>query len=403
MMNRRALQCRRPLTWRWPLHPVARRAGFTLVEVLVALLIGVMVTAALLMVFQTQVRVFGMGIERANLLQGSQAASSTLSRDLRTAGTNIAAQQPWLVYAGDDVVSFHADYASNVEDAFAVYVDPDATVGETRSLTAADRFTLPNTAFAYPDTTYWATAGVSSAAELITFFFEPDVSTVRADDFVLQRQVNDAAPEPVARGLLRADSLPFFRYFALEAVEGSPPQLAQVPDAQLPLRHTAPLHMSAADTGGVARIDSIRAVRFNFATTNGRADEAERRITRSRTVWFRNGGLATRRTCGSAPLFGTIPTGAVVMVDGKPTVRLDWAAAVDETGGEQDVVRYVVWRHLSGAPPGDPYVSIPAGAAPYSFTDAEVVSGDAWVYTIAAQDCTPTLSPSTAVGPIIVP
>ncbi|MEX1184254.1 MAG: prepilin-type N-terminal cleavage/methylation domain-containing protein [Gemmatimonadota bacterium] len=379
------------------------RAGFTLVELLVALVIGVGLTASMLVFFQTQVRVFALGSERANLLQGSQAASSTLMRDLRTAGTNVVAQQPWLVYAGADAIAFHADYASSVVDAFAVYVDPDAPVGQTRSLTQDDRQTLPATSFAYPDTTYWAMAGVTSPAELLIFFFAPDSSTARTDDYVLRRQVNAAASETVARGLLRADTLPFFEYYALVSKPDSAPVLAVVPTSEMPLRHSARLHLSAADTGAVARVDSVRAVRFNFSTTNGREGDAEQRITRRRTVWFRNGGLATQRTCGSSPLFGEVPTATIVLVDETPTVRLEWGAAADETGGEEDVVRYVVWRHLLGAPPGDPYISIPAGGAPYSFTDSDVMPGDAWVYTIAAQDCTPSLSSTTGVGPIIVP
>ena len=50
-------------------------------------------------------------------------------------------------------------------------------------------------------------------AELIIYFFEPDTSTTREDDYVLKRKVNTADPEVLSRNLLKQGSTPFFRYF----------------------------------------------------------------------------------------------------------------------------------------------------------------------------------------------
>ena len=106
-----------------------------------------------------------------------------------------------------------------------------------------------------------------------------------------------------------------------------------------------------------------------------------------------NSGIARLQSCGAVPLLGT----ALVAVSGgwvgAETIDLTWLAALDETGGEQDVLRYVIWRRLAGAPSwGDPYRSIPAGNANYLFSDSSVQVGETWEYQISAQDCTPSIS-----------
>jgi hypothetical protein len=72
---------------------------------------------------------------------------------------------------------------------------------------------------------------------------------------------------------------------------------------------------------------------------------------------------------------------------------LAWPPAIDEAGGEGDVVRYVLWkRDLGLSDWGDPFLAIPAGAPTYTYEDAAVESGAAYQYALTAQDCTPTLS-----------
>src|SRR5690606_12646687 len=146
--------------------------------------------------------------------------------------------------------------------------------------------------------------------------------------------------------------LPFFEYFRL--VGDTMAQLQRVPDAQMPLRHLRPIHLSAADTGAVARIDSVRAIRFNFTSTNGRLGADERRLDYSDLVWFRNGGLTKQRTCGSSPIFASAVTATGTIIDGSPVVRITWDASLDEMTGEEDVIRYVLWRTSPFAAPGDP-------------------------------------------------
>jgi len=379
-----------------------RRAGFTVLEALVALTLASIVIAAALLMLQTQVRAFTVGADRTEATMTAQFVAATLERELRTAGTNVLAQQPWLVYAGADVIAFHADLVSRVADPFAVYVDPDVEDAASLAIRQSQRIVLPRTSFAYPDTTYWAAPQVVGSAELIMFWFEPDTTTSRTDDHLLMRRVNAGVPETLARGLLRSGSAPFFEYFrGVRAADGFPAFTA-VPSNQLPLVHRAPLHLSARDTGALARIDSVQAVRFRFTASNGFTGADERRLPRSDFVWLRNGGLARQRTCGAVPIFDSTVNVALRSLDGSPAVRVRWNAAVDESAGEEDVIRYVLWRTAPDNALADPLLSIPAGAASYEYLDTSVQIGDVWSYAVAAQDCTPNLSPTRGSATITV-
>ncbi len=385
-------------------HRVGQR-GMTLIEMVIALAVFSAVMAAALSFLRSESRAFNLGTERLNTAQNLRFAVNLLEQDLRTAGAGVPDEQPFLVYAGRDVVAFNADYTTNVKnDVFAVYYDPDAATGEVTALTRAQRVQIPNTLFTYPDTTY-ILAGVNSPAETIIFFFRPDSLTARADDYGLFRQVNGRPAELVARNLLQTPGLPLFQYYRLVTPQNGPPRYEPVADALLPLVHTLPIHLSPGDTGVAGRIDSVRAVQINVTGTNGLTGAAERQRVLSRLVRFPNAGLANRRTCGDEPLLGS----ALVATPGagsagEPIVTLAWNAATDETGGEKDVVRYVIWRRLQAAPDwGDPYLSIPAGNANYAYVDGAVNSGDGYVYALAAQDCTPGLSQLAISNTVAIP
>jgi len=373
---------------------MADRRGVTLVELLVSIVLLGLITTVALTTLGSQSRAFSVGNERLGALQNFRYTINALETDLRTIGSGVPGQQPFLVYAGEDVIAFNSNYLSHVEgDVFAVYNDPDAPPQITMSLPRSRRITIPNTSFAYPDTTY-EVFGQPSEAETIIFFFVPDSTSARDDAFALYRQVNDAAPELIARNLLRRDGEPFFTYHRLVGTD----TLREVPTGQLPLAHTAKIHGSPADTGRLAVIDEIRAVRVNFAATNGRTGEAERITAGSRMIQVPNAGLAVLQTCGARPIFDAAVHATVVNLapaSAKPVfaVELSWMAAVDEVSGERDVVRYVIWRRDAGTPDwGDPIYSIPSGETTYSYRDTEVTPGESYTYAVAAQDCTPAFS-----------
>lgn len=378
------------------------RRGMTLVEVLIALILFGVVTTTVFSFLGSQNESFSRGTERMDVLQNLRFAVNLVEQEVRTAGVNTVEEQPLMVYAGQSVVAFNSDLTSNIRnDPFAVYYDPDAPAGAVTAMTLAQRTTLPGTSFVYPDSAY-SRSGTMSAAETITLYFEPDPTTRRTDDYRLMRQVNDRAPDLVSRDLLPTDGAPFFQYYWSTTTPAGAPTVDVVPPDSLPLAHSVPLHGSAADTAPAARIDAVRGVRVSFTATNGLTGTDERQRAITRLIRLTNSGVVRRRVCGDRPILGSALTAtAVNQAGGVNVIELTWNRATDEAGGELDVVRYVIWRRLSTETAwGDPYVSIPAGQASYTWTDSRVADADSYVYALAAQDCTPLQSALATAGPI---
>lgn len=387
-----------------PLHRDQR--GLTLVEIVIALTIYGVVVAGALGFVASQNTAFHKSLDRMSVLRNARYVVETLATDVPTLGTNVPGQQPPLVYADDDVIAFSADYATNVaNDIFAVYIDEDAPTGQVT--VPGSSLTIPNSSFSWPDTAYESGAGTASPAELLVFFFTPDSTTTRSDDYALYRQVNDGTPELVAKHILPAEGgVPFFRYFRQVDYASQASIIDTIPQASLPLSHSVPFHGAVQDTGALALADSVRAVRVSFRTTNGRTGDDERIGAVSRLIGMPNAGLGVLQSCGDEPLLGTaLAVANAVDAGGDPVAELTWSAATDESGGEQDVVRYVIYRQEApiGADWGDPFLSVPAGQAAYVYQDGKVESGVQYGYALAAQDCTPTLSQLTTSNTVTIP
>ncbi len=380
-------------------------SGMTLIEIMVALTIFSIVIAGALSTLNSHSEGYRIGTDRMTLLQNLRFAANTLEKDLRVVGANIPDDQPYLILLDDDVIAFSGDYATNVAgDPYAVYYDPDSPAGTVNAMTSSMRLTIPNSTFGYPDTSYMQ-SGVNSPAETLIFFFTADSSTSRIDDFALFRQINSGTPELVARNILQTNGADFFEYYRHSKIGAQPIQVTKVPAASLPLRHSAKNHLSVNDTGAVALIDSVRGVRVNFTTTNGRsgADEQTRAVTR--LIQMPNAGLAVKLTCGDEPLLGVAFAATFgLTTQGDPRIRLTWGQAIDESGGEQDVTRYSIWRReMPAIDWGDPFLSIPSGQASYVYDDETVESGQSYAYAIAALDCTPSLSSLATSATIAIP
>ena len=389
-----------------------RTAGFTLVEMLLGLTIFTIVMAGAMSFLTAQSRGFRRGDQEMSTLLNLSYGADHLHAHLRTAGANVAFRQPLLVYAGPSAFSFNADYASNdAGDISAVYVDPDALPEETEALTLAGQTTIPgsNPAFLYPSMDYTAGPAINSPAETISFFFQADAETNRGDDFLLLRQVNGQPPEPLVRNIVRDSvNLPFLRYFKLRIPPPGQPGAGQaivslMPAVELPVRHTVPGHGSTADAG--SRIDSLRAVLVSYMVTNGLEGALERRQRISVTIPLPNMGLRELKICGSAPVLGQGLAATFDNSTGINQVNLTWNSAFDETQGERDVVRYVIWRRDVADPDwSDPLTSVSAtGLAGYSHVDQDLLPGTTYEYRLAAQDCTPRLSATSTSNQVPIP
>ena len=387
-------------------HTAGRRAGFSLVETLVALIVFGTVFAATISTLHAQLKAFTNGQRQLDAAQYVRFTLSTLEKDLPSMGSGVPDGQPFVVYADTSVLSYNSDFVSNVaNDLYAVYVDSTTTSAATMSVPHSRRFTIPLSTFQYPDTTY-RNGGALSPAETITFYFVLDTATARVDDFMLWRKVNDQAPELVARDVLHTPNRPFFLYHRVTTPASGPVYLDSIPPGWLPLRHSAAIHLGTDDTLPASRIDAIRAVEINFQITDARPGGDERIYVVRRRITLPNAGKTARKTCGDSPLLGNIGFTVVPFIDpitADTLLRVRWNASVDETAGEQDVMRYVIWRDtVAITVAADPFLNIPAGAPPYEFDDTNVVSGTRYYYALAAQDCTPSLS-SLATAWAIVP
>jgi prepilin-type N-terminal cleavage/methylation domain-containing protein len=240
------------------------RHGFTLLELLLALVVMVTVLGGALSFLVSQSRMFRRGGDAMAVLQNLSFGADNLHSQLRTAGANTADDQPPVVYAGPNAFAFNADYVSNDRADFsAVYIDPDAPSEQVEGLLAARQIEIPGStpAFMYPAVDYGNDGGINTPAETIVLFFTPDGETARGDDFLLMRQVNDQPPEVLIRRVLRDSvDLPFFRYYKQRVPPGNGqvPVLSLLPPAELPLAHGVPIHGTAGDAASA--IDSLRAV-----------------------------------------------------------------------------------------------------------------------------------------------
>lgn len=376
------------------------RRGFTLIEIIISLTLLMIITGAAVQFLRKQTGLVTRETSRMDAMQNAQFAGSQIERELREAGAGVADAQPMIVQLDSEALTFNANMVSiDTGDVRAVYQLRDADTNGTRAMMKSERAALPNSspAVLYPDTTYSAATGVESGAETISYFLRPDSTTTRTNDYLLFRRLNAQAPSLIARGIVRdsRDTIPFFTYFKSDTLN----RLRPIAKTQLPLYHGM-IHGAVDDTGRFALTDSIKAVRVHFMTA---AKDPRTGVDALRTVEtvvrIMNSGLLDRTSCGQPPY----PTPAPVVVSslaGALTkfVKITWTASSDDAGGEKDIERYAVFRRLSSATVfGDPISSIPSsGASTYTFTDYGVTASQTYIYGIAAQDCTPNLSPVSA-------
>lgn len=327
---------------------------------------------------------------REDAEQNARFAATTIERELRMAGIGVVDGQPTLVVAGSTSVTFNADLVSRtIGDVGAVDVDTAADPATTSVFDQKDAILLPGTTQIYPETTYASMGGVPSGAETITYYLASDSTSKYAGEYALYRRVNAAPPQVMARGILHTSTDTLLQYFTTDT-SGN---VKQVPQSWLPLVHTIPIDGSISDTGRVALVDSIVAVKLEFRIAVH--DQHGGTTVRDAAVMIRvlNAGMPHATTCGDPPL-GVTPTATPSAVDDSvPHVTITWSPSLDETAGEKSVERYMLYRRPSGATSfSESFASVPAGLSAYTYVDADVASGQSWVYGVAAQDCTPSNS-----------
>lgn len=377
----------------------AQRAGFTSIEMLVAMLVSLILLGIAAPLYRAQMGAIKVTSGRAEAARGATFGSDAINQDLRNAGVGAFDGQPVLVRGASDALSFNADMVTTREDdPIAVFNDPSADSASVAALRSNAQITLPNSSQAYPAVSY------ASNAETISYYITTDtaVSPISGTQLgVLYRRVNALSPQVVSRNIVLYSSDPVFRYYK----RTSAGVLSEVSGASLPLYHTASRHGIPSDTGAVSLIDSIAVVRVKLVTVFRNPRGGYSVDTLQRNVRIANQGLLQRAQCGESPLAPGTPSSVIQMVAGLPAVQLTWSASGDELSGERDVEMYAVYRRLLGAVAwGEPLANVPGtGDATLQFLDNNVATGNTYQYAITALDCTPAPSTITPLTAILVP
>lgn len=375
------------------------RAGFTIIELLVAMSVTLVIVAVAAPLYTAQTRAVNTTAGRTDATRSATFAVDAIEQDLRNTGVGAFDGQPFIVRSAIDAVSFNANMVTaRTNDLVAVFYDPDADSSALGALSPSTSVTLPNSSITYP------TASYVSNAETISYYVKPDsgVSPIAGGQkVILYRRVNRQPEEVIARNLIRTSTLPVFRYYK-RSPAGT---LTEVAGGSLPIYHSVAKHGTAADTGATAAIDSIAIVKVNLIAMYKDPRGATVIDTVVRDIRIANQGLLQRSQCGEVPLVPGSPLATIVPLGGLNAVKLDWSASTDELAGERDVEMYAVYRRVQGSLDwGEPIANVPgAGIAMLSYVDNTVSTATIYQFTITALDCTPAPSAFTPLVTIAVP
>ena len=376
------------------------RSGFTLLEMIIAITLISIVLGLTVPFFRTEVQAFGNVAGRDDAQQNARYGVSMIDRELRVAGIGVLDAQPMLIQAAPYAITFNVDLITrDKNDRGAAYYDPDIDPTGAASLLKTSKVSLPLSAVMYPDSNYMQAAGVVSDAETISFWVAPDPDPSANGTYALFRRVNSLPATTVAKALVLPPGEPVFRYFKADTLG----QLVEIPQASLPIYHSAPIHNSKADTAKSALTDSIRVVRVRISGqfTDRKGVKNVRPVETG--VRIMNAGLLHFHTCGDPPIFSSVVAAAAVGVP-SAKVTVTWNSAVDQSSGEKDVEQYSIYRRTAAtALFSEPIASIPSGTPTYTFTDTQVQSGDQLIYGIAAVDCGGQSSAVQSAPLVIVP
>lgn len=386
------------------------RAGFSLVELLIVIIMMAGVMGVTYTLFQAQSRSFRNNNNRFDLVQNARGAIELSERVIRTMGAGVTGEQPVLVYGANTVLAFNADYVERdtTDMRWAAYFNPDVPLAEQTVWKVADAAAIPNSSptYTYPTTTFQLGNGADSPAETYILYLELDTETTRSDDYVLWQRVNNGTPELLARNILAASGgQPFFEYL-LHRTLGTGDTLIVASGGLLPLvRRPLSGATNATDSANFVRPDSVRAVRMNYRVTNGRTGTEERSREVSTIIEVPNNGIPMPTVCGRAPLapgaFSATEVGT-----GLGTVDLSWTRSTDQDAGEVDVRQYVIWRRPAAAVVWDApllFVRAERDTVNYVTQITGNTPGVSYTFGIAAQDCTPTFSTTTTASITLSP
>lgn len=385
-----------------------RRAGFSLVELLVTLIVLSMIMGTTVVFFQSQNKSFLKGSEKMDLLQNARYTVGQVERILRTIGAGVTGQQPMLVYGHNDVVAFNTDYDENDTTDFRWAVNFNPSISSTNSISwqVSGATTIPNSSYTYPTQNYTQANGAAGLAETKIFWFTADSTTSRTDDYILWERTNAGTKEYIAKNILAFPGRPFFEYFMARKIAGVDTMI-MASGSLLPLKRQWPLTgWTSTDTANAVRPDSVKAIRINVRVTNGLTGSSERYRDFSQMIQVPNNGLPSANVCGRSPF---PPASFTAFPDTTPAsgiMYFRWTRSADHGGGEYDVRQYILYaREDSATVWSDPLMMIKADTT--TSWDSVAVGGfdpaKDYDFAVSAQDCTPSVSSLLTQDAVAIP
>ena len=368
------------------------RPGFTLIEMMMAILLTMLVFAITIPFFSVQTKAVDTSAGRLDALQNARYAQNAIDRELRLAGG--VTGQPVIVQADKFAITFNVDLVSRLlNDPNSTYYNPSADSLSTDSWQPSRAKSLPTSTKSYPTQFYNDANGNQSPAETISYFLYADASSGRTDLYTLFRRVNDRDSTIVTRNLwIPADTNYFFKYQRAD----SSGAIVQIPQASLPIYWDASSKLA----------DSIRIVQMRIA---GLYRDVRKAQDVTRTIYHNsrllNAGMLKQLTCGSAPLSANnvVATQVYDASSNLTNIRVTWDKSLEETGGEADVAAYVIQRRPAASTDWEVIGNLLArNYTSYSFDDFSFKSGQ-WIYGVVAQDCSPANSTVTSSSTITNP
>lgn len=362
----------------------ARRAGFSLVEMMVAMAVTLIVFAITLPFVRAQTRSLGSTAGRLDADQVARFAMRAVAADLRQAAGESG--QPMLVAAGPILLSFNANIRR--ADSLDTGAFDDEVIGHAAgsSWPLARAAALPLTARSYPSADYVSADGDTSRTETITYYLEWDSTATVADTYALYRQFNDQAPTRLITGLYLPDTQPFFTFY-----RNVNSRLQEIPEDTVIFWDSA--RMAEVRTIGF-RASGIYVNRFDgseFVRT------IETRVTLPVPL------ASATSACGSVPTAPTAGLSAALTGSGPRGVVLTWNKSVEDTGEPEDALWYVVERQPTSGSWSSVGMMAAVSSSTYSWTDYASRGSGTYSYRVRVLGCGGTTSAAATLGTVTLP
>ncbi|MBN2069961.1 MAG: choice-of-anchor J domain-containing protein [Candidatus Krumholzibacteriota bacterium] len=405
------------------------RSGFTLVEMMIGLLVVGLLIIGAYGVLISQKKASDAENSYIDAQQNGRVALETMQKDLRLAGLNIDDfnGQPVFIDAAPYQVIFNADISSGINGVQGMSTSESVPLSDGTSYTPG----------MLPGESIGALSRYNNNAETIRYTLDHDDNgivdatdvytiTQNPDDYAIYREENGYKKDMIASGIRGRNNYPdgtfpepVFKYYGDYSGTGvitlwgdnngdgrlSQAEIASVtPVSQNMLSRIIEVQVtieaeSATMQAGYSGRHSAPSAPRNY-----------RSVTMTSKIRPRNVGTgsANLHACGNPPGAPSSLTAVDTPKDAGESITLGFDASFDESGGEEDLTSYNVYRRIEGMSEWECIgMSVPKGISSYVYVDDASSPaggpqiGTSYYYYVTAWDCRPQESVmSNIAGPV---